>query len=160
MRLAATRDATGYLAADGALVLDNADYAIYERCAHCHKARWCGWYTGHGPTIRWYCDACAGTPCGAVPWEQHEPGKKAAGPAEIVAPERIQEGVHMSTFWMVYVDGKPDFTRKQATEPVARGEAERLAKLHPGVKVFVLEATGHVLVPPAVIHERYSDIPF
>ena len=87
-RLSADRDPFGYFTADGKLVLDNANYTILIACARCHAEKQCGWYTGHGQPIRWYCDECAGTACGAWPWESYDPLEKASGPAEVIAPSR------------------------------------------------------------------------
>lgn len=47
------------------------------------------------------------------------------------------------TFWMVYVEGKMGSTIKHPSNTEAFVEAERLARLEKGRKVFVLEATDY-----------------
>jgi hypothetical protein len=90
--LSATREPTGYFTAGGRLVLDNAMYLIDTVCAHCHWRGLCGWYTGNGATIRWYCDVCAGAHCGAElemrfrPGPHHYPEAFADGPDQVIAP--------------------------------------------------------------------------
>ena len=92
------RLASGYRTADGRLVLANAKYTITAVCAGCCRSHLCGWYTGHGPAIRWYCDACAGTACGAGTWSDPFwtqadrsgfPVMWARGPEQIIAPAAL-----------------------------------------------------------------------
>ena len=53
-------------------------------------------------------------------------------------------------FWMVFNDsiGGQAPTYKHPTLGAARIEAERLAKLNPGVRFWVLEAQGYMRIEP------------
>jgi hypothetical protein len=63
----------------------------------------------------------------------------------------------MEHFWMVYVDGQTGSTVKHNDVINARKEAERLAALNVGVKVYVLGVSGVCIKPPAV---QWLDEPF
>lgn len=99
-RLSVDRSPDGYRDAEGRLVLQNARYMTVVPCMGCGEAKRCGWCTGHGPPIRWCCDDCAGTPCGAGTWEDPywaiERGRHvmvALGPDEILAPPALDRDV-------------------------------------------------------------------
>ena len=50
------------------------------------------------------------------------------------------------TFWMCYVEGKQSPTRRHRTMDSAQKEAERLARLNQGLKVYILKADLFALV--------------
>ena len=56
----------------------------------------------------------------------------------------------MESFFMVYVDGKTGSTAKHPNNGEAYEEAERLARMEKGRKVFVLEATDYCEVSAPV----------
>ena len=47
-------------------------------------------------------------------------------------------------FWMVYGEGQGSPTARHKTFDSARTEAERLARIAPGVRFFILETVGAV----------------
>ena len=65
----------------------------------------------------------------------------------------------MAAFWMVYGEGQRGPTFKHMSSDEARREAERLAGACPGVKFFVLEATGFAQKVD-VVFQTLDDIPF
>lgn len=62
-------------------------------------------------------------------------------------------------FWMLYIEGQRGPTFKHASEATARQEAERLAKLIPGKKVYLLEAKAECLVQTSN-WTNYEELPF
>ena len=64
-------------------------------------------------------------------------------------------------FWMVYGDSQGAPTYKHLSPLEARREAERLARLNPGVKFYVLAAVGCAHKIDVAFEEWTSDqIPF
>ena len=63
-------------------------------------------------------------------------------------------------FWMVLGNGTPVY--RHATEELARMEAERLARVHPGQEFFVLQAIGKCVKSDVQWSEPSDsgDIPF
>jgi hypothetical protein len=50
------------------------------------------------------------------------------------------------TFWMCWVEGKSNSTYRHRTMDSAQKEAERLARLNQGLKVYILKADLFALV--------------
>ena len=56
----------------------------------------------------------------------------------------------MDTFFVVWNPNGGNPTYRHATAELARAEAERLCRAHPGETFFVLEALGQVATAPVV----------
>lgn len=63
-------------------------------------------------------------------------------------------------FWMVLADNSTTTTVRHPSPEVARGEAERLAGLNPGVRFYVLQSKGHALKENPVAWHEHDEIPF
>ncbi len=57
----------------------------------------------------------------------------------------------MEKFWMVFVTGTKGCTKQHSDEEQARAEAERLAKLYPAEKVYLLEAIDFCIADTPVV---------
>lgn len=63
-------------------------------------------------------------------------------------------------FFMVLGDGSGSTHIRHDTLDKARTEAERLARLNPGTKFYVLASLGHAVRNDPVVWEQHDDIPF
>lgn len=66
----------------------------------------------------------------------------------------------MRQFWMVYGEGQGAPTVKHASMNLAKGEAERLARQHPGTKFYVLRAIGSAERSDVTFTVLDDEIPF
>lgn len=65
------------------------------------------------------------------------------------------------TFFLVWADGGKSPTFRHTNMRSAQIEADRLARLDPGVEFIVVEAkTGHLSPKPALELTLYDEIPF
>lgn len=65
----------------------------------------------------------------------------------------------MMTFWLVWSPEGHNPQHRHDTDTLAKAEAERLAKEHPGKEFFVLEALGSVKKTD-VVWTMASELPF
>ena len=72
-----------------------------------------------------------------------------------------------TSFWMVWVEGSGPPSFKHWTEESAAKEADRLARIHKGYRVYVLHTVSACvhsevqwLKAVNVIHESNQDVPF
>lgn len=63
-------------------------------------------------------------------------------------------------FWMVWNEGNRGPVKQHWTEQEARTEAERLAKLNPGQRFYVLVTLSFCMVQEPVHWFETDDIPF
>ena len=61
------------------------------------------------------------------------------------------KAVRSDKFWCCYVEGTGGYTYRHAARPLAEQEAERLARLNEGKKVYVLETVCHCIAEPAPV---------
>ena len=67
----------------------------------------------------------------------------------------------MNKFWMVWMEGNRDPQVKHPVQSAAFMEAERLARLHPGKTLWVLEAIDACKVNDVIwANQRPIDEPF
>jgi hypothetical protein len=63
-------------------------------------------------------------------------------------------------FWVVWNPDRGMPTHRRAEFGLARAEAERLAKVHPGQEFIVMQAVGKAFVSQPAFWVRFDDIPF
>ena len=61
------------------------------------------------------------------------------------------KAVPSDKFWCCFVAGTGGFHHRHATRGEAEQEAERLARLNEGTKVYVLETITHCIAEPAFV---------
>jgi hypothetical protein len=76
----------------------------------------------------------------------------------MAARELVELRDEKTAFWLVWSprSGRPPKVR-HPTEQAARGEAERLARMHPGRNYYVLACVGRVLTGEETLTPRQAE---